>query len=252
MQHFYVWRFDKKRRIIGLALLFIVAFFIFATKPIVSLLMNKPEPTVLLKGSSEKNNIALTFNISWGEKRVSNIIDVLQENDVQATFFVSGEWAERHPDHLKKITESNHELGMLGYRYKNYVEQEIDQVRNDLIYARDIFQKLGFENVKLLRTPSGQFNKEIVDLAKSFNFEVVHWSVNTYDWERPGVDSIIQTTLEETKNGDIILMHASDSAEQTADALKVILPELKNKDFNFVSITELMNQINIEKELVED
>lgn len=252
MQHFYVWRFDRKRRIIGLASLFIVAFFIVATKPVVSFLLKQPEPTVLLKGSSENNKIALTFNISWGEKRVSNIIDVLKENDVQATFFVSGEWAERHPEQLKKITENNHELGMLGYRYQNYVEQDIEQVRKDLSYARNIFQKIGFEDIKLLRTPSGQFNKEIVDLAKSFNFEVVHWSVNTYDWERPGVDAIIQTTLEETKNGDIILMHASDSAAQTADALKVILPELKNKNFNFVSITELMKQIEVEEELVED
>lgn len=210
----------------------------------------KHEPTVFLKGDEKEKNIALTFNISWGEKRVEEILQVLKENDVQATFFVSGEWAERHPQILKKITDDSHELGMLGYRYKNYLEQEIGQVRKDLIYAREIFRKLGYEEVKLLRTPSGEFNKEIVELAKSLNFQIVHWSVNTFDWERPGTDAIIKTTLNDTGNGDVILMHASDSASQTADALKVILPALKNKKFHFAPISELINQVNTEEKIV--
>lgn len=252
MQHFYTLRFDKKRRRLSLISVIVIAFFIFSTKSIISSVWPQHKPTVLLKGDSKENNIALTFNISWGENRVDEIVNVLKENDVQATFFISGEWAERHPDLLKKITDNSHEIGMLGYRYKNYLEQDIEQVRKDLLYAREVFRKLGFDDMKLLRTPSGQFNKEIVDLAKKFNFEVIHWSVNTKDWERPGVDEIIQTTLNETTGGDIILMHASDSAEQTAEALKVILPGLKNKDFQFVSITELSNQANTEAELVED
>lgn len=228
-----------------------MAFFIFSTKGIINFLIPQHKSTVLLRGNEKENSIALTFNISWGENRIDEIIDVLKENDVQATFFVSGEWAERHPDFLKHITDQSHELGMLGYRYKNYLEQDIDQVRKDLIYAREVFRKLGFDNIKLLRTPGGEFNKETVELAKNLNFEVIHWSVNTHDWERPGVDSIIQTTLNETKSGDIILMHASDSAKQTAQALKIILPALKNKKYDFVSITELINQANTTEELVD-
>lgn len=251
LQHFYVWNFNKRKRLISLGFILVMTLLILIAKPLTSLVMNKHEPTVLLKGSSSEKNIALTFNISWGEKRLEEIIHVLKTYDVQATFFISGEWAERHPDQVTLIQDHHHEIGMLGYRYKNYVDQEIEQVRKDLLYAREVFEKIGLENINLLRTPSGKFNKEIIELAKSFNYEVVHWSVNTNDWERPGVDAIVQTTLDETKNGDIILMHASDEADQTVEALKVILPALLDRKFQFISIPELINQINMEKELIE-
>jgi len=251
LQYFYVWNFNKRKRFIGLIIISMVTFFILIAKPLTTFLKNEDKPAVLLKGSSSEKNIALTFNISWGEKRLNKIIDVLKHYDVQATFFISGEWAERHPEELKLIKENQHEIGMLGYRYKNYVEQDIDQVRKDLLYAREVFKKLDLEDVNLLRAPSGQFNKEIIELARSLNYEIVHWSVNTYDWKRPGVDEIVQRTLNETENGDIILMHASDDAKQTVKALDIILPALLDRDFKFISIPELINQVNMEKELIE-
>lgn len=251
MNSFYTFRFDRTRRRLFVIIIVIVALFIFFSKNMFNFITKNNEPAVLLKGNDEQHYVALTFNVSWGEKRIKEILDILKENDVQATFFVSGEWAERHPDYIKEITEAHHELGMLGYRYQNYVDQEIEHVRRDLIYAREVFRKLGFENMKLLRAPNGKFNEEIVNLAKNLQFDVIHWSVNTYDWKRPGVDLIVKTTLNETENGDIILMHASDSAEQTAEALRVLLPEFKNQGTNLVTITELMNQAHAKAELID-
>src|SRR5690625_2119145 len=134
----------------------------------------KDQQTALTKGNVEENHVALTFNIKWGEEKVFDILDVLKENQVQATFFVSGEWAERHPEILEKITEGKHELGMLGYRYKSYLDQEIEEVRKDLLHAEEIFDKLGYEDVELLRTPSGHFNKEIIELAEEMGYKVIH------------------------------------------------------------------------------
>ncbi|WP_145378221.1 polysaccharide deacetylase family protein, partial [Staphylococcus epidermidis] len=78
--------------------------------------------------------------------------------------------AERHPTILDKIVEEKHEIGMLGYRYKSYLDQDIEQVRRDLIKAQEIFNKLGYEDVNLLRPPSGKFNKEILKLAEDMNY----------------------------------------------------------------------------------
>src|SRR5699024_9833335 len=150
----------------------LMSLFILLAKNVIDHFIHQHKPAVLLKGDTEENSIALTFNISWGEKKVDEIINVLKENDVQATFFVSGEWAERHPDFIKKIKDNNHELGMLGYRYKSYLDQDIEQVRKDLIYAREVFRKLGFNDMKLLRTPSGHFNRDVIDLAKQLNYEI--------------------------------------------------------------------------------
>lgn len=252
MEHFYVWNFSKWKRY-GIVALFalVTAFVLWFQSDLALFTSSQPEETIFTRGNEDEKNISLTFNISWGEDKVHDILNQLAQHHIQSTFFVSGEWAERHPDIVKKIVENKHELGILGYRYKSYLDQEIEQVRKDLIYAKDVFTKLGYEKVDLLRTPSGQFNKEIVRLAEQVGYQVTHWSVNPNDWQNPGTEAIVDTVMKQTKNGDIVLLHASDSVKQTAKALETILPGLKNKGFQFVTMSELMNQANTKEKLIE-
>ncbi|ASK61578.1 polysaccharide deacetylase family sporulation protein PdaB [Virgibacillus phasianinus] len=253
MGYFYVWHFSRWKRFLYILLFALIAAVIIWSESTgsYSVFSTSDEPAAFVKGSSKEPNIALTFNISWGEEKVFDILKQLKEEDVQATFFVSGEWAERHPDILEKIKKNNHELGMLGYRYKSYLEQEMDQVKKDLLHAKEIFKKLGYENVTLMRAPSGHINKEIIKMAEGLGLKVVHWKVDADDWENPGTQKIVDTILKETSNGDVILLHASDSVKQTASALDQILPELKNKGFKFVPVSELYNQAHSKAELVK-
>ncbi|WP_188456412.1 polysaccharide deacetylase family sporulation protein PdaB [Virgibacillus oceani] len=253
MEHFYVWRFDKWKRwlIVILVALFTATFFWLERDGAFSVFSSEEEPVALSKGNANEANIALTFNISWGEEKVFDILKQLEQDHVQATFFVSGEWAERHPEIIEKITKADHELGMLGYRYKSYLEQDIEQVRKDLLHAQEAFKKLGLKDINLLRPPSGHFNKEIIKLAEDMGFKVIHWNINPNDWKNPGTNNIVDTVMKKTSNGDIILLHASDSVKQTANALKTILPGLKNKGFHFVSMSELINQAHAKSELIK-
>ncbi|RYG72823.1 polysaccharide deacetylase family sporulation protein PdaB [Lentibacillus lipolyticus] len=252
MEHFYAIRVKKWKRFLVVILfaLFAASFLWFERDGTFSVL-SKSDPMALTKGNGDEPQIALTFNISWGEEKVYDILEKLKEKKVQATFFVSGEWAERHPDILEKITDQEHELGMLGYRYKSYLDQEIEEVRRDLVQAKDVFSKLGYEDLDLLRPPNGHFNKEIIELAEKQGFTVTHWNVNPNDWKNPGTDKIVNFVMNETSNGDIILLHASDSVKQTAKALDTILPGLKKKGFQFVSISELINQAHAESKPAE-
>ena len=249
MDHFYIINLNRKRRFIalGIIILFVAGYFLISN----ALKNQASDEVALTKGSAKEPNIALTFNISWGDEKVHEILEVLKQENVQATFFLSGEWAERHPAIIEKITEDGHEIGMMGYRYKSYLEQDIEEVRRDLFLAQEVFAKLGFENLKLLRTPSGHFNEEILELAKGMGFEVVHWNINPNDWQNPGTEKIVDEIMKNASNGDIILLHASDSAKQTRTALETILPGLKSKGLEFVPVTELISQAHAEIELIE-
>ncbi|MEN2466568.1 polysaccharide deacetylase family sporulation protein PdaB [Ornithinibacillus sp. JPR2-1] len=252
MNHFYVWRFSRIKRwaLVAILAFFTAGFLWFESNGVFSV-FSKNEAVALTKGSSKEPNIALTFNISWGEEKVHDILKQLEEHQVQATFFVSGEWAEKHPDILKKISESKHEVGMLGYRYKSYLDQEIGQVRKDLQYAKEVFGKLGYKDLELVRAPHGHFNDEIIKLAEDMGHKVIHWNINPHDWQNPGTQRIVDHVMSETSNGDIILLHASDSVKQTAESLKTILPGLKNKGFTFVTVSEIINQAHAESKIVE-
>src|SRR5690625_2099307 len=251
MQHFYVFNFNKKKRVITIVLLgFLTALFILIEPARFLYVFSKDQQAALTKGDVNKNQLSLTFNISWGEEKVFDILDVLKEQEIIATFFISGEWAERHPQIIEKITEDKHEIGMLGYRYKSYLDQELQRVRQDLYLAQDAFRKLGLESIRLLRAPKGHLNEEIIALAKNLGFTVIHWNVNPNDWENPGTEEIIQTVLDDTKRGDIILLHASDSAKQTSKALESILPGLTKKGFNMVTVSELISQVETDAKLI--
>ncbi|WP_074736225.1 polysaccharide deacetylase family sporulation protein PdaB [Halobacillus karajensis] len=202
---------------------------------------NEGEPRALTQGSEDRSHVALTFNISWGTEKVHEVLKQLEAHKAQATFFISGEWAERHPDIIKEIHEGKHEIGMMGYKYESYLERKPEQVRSDINQAKEAFEKLGFEDIKWIRPPHGHMDKEVLTMIENQGMQAVQWSINPRDWENPGTNNIIDAVLNEGSKGDIILMHASDSVKQTAKALEVILPGLKQKGLKFVSITELVS-----------
>lgn len=252
MNHFYVFHMKKIKLVLLLiTMAFIVALFIALSPSRLISMFQTDEQVALTKGNTNENDIALTFNISWGEEKVYDILKVLNEHKVRATFFVSGEWAERHPQIMEEISEAGHEVGMLGYRYKNYLDQDLEQIRKDMTYAREVFNKLGYRDIKYIRSPSGFFNEEVKEIAERLELETIHWSINPRDWENPGVKEIANLVIEEASGGDIVLLHASDSAKQTAEALDEVLPTLQKQDFSFVTISELMNDVKAEEKLVE-
>src|SRR5690625_202198 len=140
MSHFYVFNIRRwKRRGIISVLILLLALFLWLQRSLLFPFLFQNEPAAVIKGSEKQPYVALTFNISWGDEKVHDILAQLEKAKVQATFFVSGEWAERHPQIVEKIREGKHEIGMLGYRYKSYLKQDIDAVRRDLFQAQHTF-----------------------------------------------------------------------------------------------------------------
>jgi polysaccharide deacetylase family sporulation protein PdaB len=198
-------------------------------------------PKAVYRGESKSNEVALTFNIGWGDEKALPILDALKANNLKnATFFLSASWAERHPDIVKRIKADGHQIGSLGYAYKNYSSMEIKEIKRDLIRAQNSFQKLGLEDITLLRPPTGQFNENVLKIAKQYGYTVVHYSINSNDWTNPGVDKIVQNVNQSIDGGDIVLLHASDSAKQTKDALPGILNHLQSKGLKNVPVSELI------------
>ncbi|MBS4201639.1 polysaccharide deacetylase family protein [Bacillus sp. FJAT-49732] len=187
----------------------------------------KDEPKAIYKG---EKGISLTFNIGWGDVQAGPILDVLEKKEVRsATFFLSGSWAEKHPDTVKRIKDMGFEIGSLGYAYEDYTELEDEKVRRDILRSLDVLKKMDIKDVTILRSPTGHFDKRTLKIANKLGLTVVHWSLNSQDWKNPGVNVIVKN-VQKAQKGDIILMHASDSATQTAEALPAVISQIKEKD----------------------
>ena len=244
---------NVKWGVVVLVASFFAAFFLYLELQTTDAFSSKEEPAALHTGDPEDSSIALTFNISHGDQQLEPILNLLSKQKATATFFVTGEWAERHPDLLEKITEANHEIGMLGYHYKSYLELDTSEINRDITRAKEAFQKLGYESVYLLRPPNGHLNEEVIQLAEQQGLKVIHWSVNSKDWENPGTESIVKLVLDETKKGDIVLFHASDTVKYTDSALEQIIPKLKERKLKLTTVSELISQADTkEQQLTSD
>lgn len=201
----------------------------------------KDGPKAVYKGEKD---LALTFNIGWGDEKAEPILDVLNKENVKsATFFLSGSWAERHPDLVARIVKQGYEIGILGYNYEDYTELEDAKIRQDLAKAQVVFKKLNVKDIKLVRSPTGHFDQRTLKIAERLGYSVVHWSIDSKDWTNPGVEEITNNVAK-AKKGDIILLHASDSAKQTANALPQVMKAIHKKGLKLVTVSEMIANAN--------
>ncbi|CAM4013068.1 MULTISPECIES: polysaccharide deacetylase family sporulation protein PdaB [Geobacillus] len=230
-----------KKALIIICSAFFTAFILYAyemNRPVFSL---SSGPKAVYKVDNDRDEVALTFDISWGDENAEKILDVLKQHGIKnATFFLSASWAERHPSVVKRIKEEGHEIGSMGYNFVNYAELENAKIRQDLMMAAKVFDMLGVKNVELLRPPGGNFNKKVLKLAESLGYTVVHWSVDSKDWLNPGTEQIVANVTSDLEPGDIVLLHASDSAKQTAKALPKIIAAMKENGYKNASLSELL------------
>lgn len=239
MNFFYV---VNMKRIKQLSLIVILALFtawgLFIGNIVYTPVFSTKEgPKAIYKG---KKDIALTFNIGWGDEKAEPILDTLiKENVKSATFFLSGSWAERHPELVNKIVTEGYEIGYLGYDYKDYSEIEEAEIRKDMQKAKVAFEKLNIKEIKYMRAPTGSFDQKTLKIAQQFGVTVIHWSVDSKDWTNPGVETILKN-IKKAKKGDIVLLHASDSAKQTAAALPSIIKHFHENNLKLVTITGIV------------
>lgn len=205
-------------------------------------------PKAVFKGEKD---IALTFDIGWGDEKAGPILDELtKENVKSATFFLAGSWAERHPDLVERINKSGYEIGILGFNYLDYTELEDDKIRKDILNAQVAFGKLNIKDIKLLRAPTGHFDQRTLKIAERYGYTVVHWSIDSQDWTNPGVEKIVENVKSADK-GDIILLHASDSAKQTVKALPQIIGDIRAKGLKLVTVSEMIANGNAQSEEIK-
>ncbi|SFF00153.1 polysaccharide deacetylase family sporulation protein PdaB [Alteribacillus iranensis] len=202
----------------------------------------KDGPAAFYRAEIDEKEIALTFNISWGEQRAIPILDTLKDHDIKAAFFISGAWAERHPDIVERMVEDGHTLGNHGYRFEHYPRMDNEEIVRDLNLSHKKIKDVTEEDVTFFRPPHGDINQEVLEIIDRFGYDTIHWSIGGDDWKNPGVDTIVTSITRNIQPGDVVLLHASDSAKQTGEALPQIIEKVQAEGYQFVELEELISQ----------
>ncbi|MRG28615.1 polysaccharide deacetylase family sporulation protein PdaB [Laceyella tengchongensis] len=242
----------KSTFFIMLALFFAMGIFYAENKNMQVFFPIDPGPSAIYSVETDKKQVALTFDISWGEERTGPILDVLEQKGLKkATFFLSSPWAESHPDLVKRIVDMGFEIGSHGHRHDNYSQYNEEQIRTQISKADRILTEVTGKKPKLIRYPNGDFDKRVLRIADQMGYKSIQWDTDSLDWMNPGKEKIINRVLKRVHPGDIILMHASDSCRQTHEALPVIIDSLRKQGYEFVTVSELIAGSEVKMKAVD-
>lgn len=189
--------------------------------------------------------VALTFD-DGPSPDTQGILDVLRAHAVPATFFILGKNAEQLSHLLRQIYVEGHELGNHSYSHQPLVFKSLAFIREEIEKTDQVIRLSGYEGTIHFRAPYG---RKLIGLPwvlyKSQRSHIL-FDVIPDDWAGPGVDTIVNRILAQTKPGSIILCHdgsgddRGQGGSQTTEALPVVIRELKAAGYRFVLISELL------------
>lgn len=211
--------------------------------------LNDYEDIIIKKGDDTEKLIALTFDDGPDEDYTPKILDILKKHDVKATFFVVGQKVGWDQEIVKREHEEGHEIGNHTFSHINVCHREYDDIYKEITETQEAIKKITGKEPTIFRPPYRAINKEMCSIVKEKKMNVVLWSdLDPRDWSNPGVYFITNTILTKVKNGNIILLHDYNnqrkSTSQTIQALDIIIPELKAKGYKFVTVSELIINMN--------
>lgn len=232
------------------AVISLIGCLVLLAGPVHSFANEKPKkpmkPQAIYQVDTDEKVLALTFDISWGDEIPHPVLDVLAEKNVQkATFFLSSPWAKKHEDIVRRIHMMGYEIGTHGHLHKDYSKYSNEWIRKQVKMSEDTLYDITGERTNLIRTPNGDYNERVLNTLYDMGYKVIQWDTDSLDWMKPGVDKVVQNVLSKAHKGDIILMHASDSCPHTPEALPIIIDRLREKGFQFVTVSELLEKGDI-------
>jgi len=199
-------------------------------------------PSPIYKGNSEKPMVALLINVAWGNEFIPQILDTLNDNQVKATFFFDGSWVKENPALAVMIYKEGHEIGNHAYSHPDLKRKSSSETMEELKKTNKIIDSTIDVTPKWFAPPSGSFNQETIDIARSLDMLTILWTVDTVDWKKPATDEMVNRVSSKVESGSMILMHPT---KPTAEGLEKIIMNTESKGLHIGTVSDIMSEKRI-------
>jgi peptidoglycan/xylan/chitin deacetylase (PgdA/CDA1 family) len=216
--------------------------------PVPQKFQGKKVEKVTLKNSERV--IALTFDDGPWPETTEQILEILQQHQIKATFFWVGAAAQKHPEIAQKVAQAGHEIANHTWNHK-YEKMSPETAAQEVDQLDELIEELTGIKTTLFRPPGGVQDNGLVDYIYSKNYVNVMWSSDSFDWN-DSTQQILDNVLQTATPGGIILMHdGGGNRYATVEALPQVLEQLKEEGYRFVTVNELLHLAEDEQNLDE-
>jgi len=186
--------------------------------------------------------IALTFDDGPG-KNTEKILKILSEEDVKATFFLTGGEIEQNFEYATQIVEAGHEIGNHSYSHQRMVFRSYSFIKQEIEETDKLIREIGYEGDIHFRPPYGKRLLFLPHYLNQHNRYTIFWNIEPESYKNIADDSeeIVNYVLEKIEPGSIILLHVMyENRKESLNAVRPLIIHLKNEGYEFVTISELL------------
>lgn len=192
---------------------------------------------------TDKKQASITFDCAWGADDIPDILQALKNENIKASFFIVGQWAEKYPDIVRMISLDGHDIANHSYSHLRLGEMDRGRINSEIQLCGNKLAELAGGKIELFRPPYGDYNNSVVETARELGYYTIQWDVDSLDW-KPGIsrEEILTRICNKIKPGSIILFH-NDTAH-TAKMLPDIISALKNMKYELLPVSQLIMRNN--------
>lgn len=192
-------------------------------------------------GDVNKKSLYLTFDAGYDNGVLDEIICVLEEKNIKASFFITGDFVTRFPDLVKKLEGHGHLICSHSYSHRSITNMSNEEIKSDLEKLENAYYNLTNKPIaKYFRPPKGDFDKESLAYISSLGYKNIFWSMAHYDWDvnkQMSIEKTEKIVLDNLHNGAIILMHSVSISN--ARSLPNIIDKAKEQGYTFETLESL-------------
>ncbi|HJV47429.1 MAG TPA: polysaccharide deacetylase family protein [Bacillota bacterium] len=196
------------------------------------------------QGSSSEKRVALTFDDGPDVTYTNEILNILKDKGLKATFFIVGQRAEAHPEMVRRILSEGHAIGNHTWDHPKMTKLSDEQIREEINKTNNILSTIAGYTPAIFRPPYGLADQRVIQDIAIMNMNVIDWSVDTRDWAGTPPATIMDYVKKEMKPGGIILEHCAggkgEDLSNTVKALPEIIEYLGKEGYRFTTIPELL------------
>ena len=202
---------------------------------------------VLVRGSQQGKRISLTFDDGPSVQFTAQVLDILREHRVPATFFVCGKNVEEHPELLRRIVAEGHEVGNHTYSHPYFFFKSRSLMAEEIDRTQAIIEKVVGFRPNIFRPPYGARWFGLVPTLLDRGMHLIQWSATGYDWKKDAA-SITRSALRELRPGAIILLHdgretrpsAQIDRSPTTAALPSLIAGARQEGYTFAPLKDFL------------
>ena len=193
----------------------------------------------IYQANPQRPQVTLMINVAWGNAELAQMLDVLDDEGVRATFFLVGRWAERYPELARAVAERGHEIANHGYSDAVSIGRlAYADARADLERAHQVIAEVTGQTPRWFSPHRGELSEALLEVCRDLGYRLLMWTVDTIDWQDPDRATLLARVLDRSGPGSLVLMHPR---AVTVDALPDLIRGLRRLGLEPVPLGTLLD-----------